>query len=62
MDFETWNRLTPAFKLIKYKFDPMDFETVYIGFKKKGDIEYKFDPMDFETLCFGTKNKSNCKV
>ena len=33
-----------------YKFDPMDFETLFKMRIKKIKFAYKFDPMDFETL------------
>ena len=34
---------------MKYKFDPMDFETNIAEIYNKDEVEYKFDPMDFET-------------
>ena len=33
----------------KYKFDPMDFETMMMKYLEFKIMKYKFDPMDFET-------------
>ena len=38
--------------VLKYKFDPMDFETIQARISSAYFCQYKFDPMDFETLLF----------
>ena len=37
------------FTILKYKFDPMDFETLLYNPRVTLIDRYKFDPMDFET-------------
>ena len=40
-----------------YKFDPMDFETIYTTTKQLKRAKYKFDPMDFETTWLQSKSE-----